>query len=271
MPSSHPRSWVLALLVFVVLGARIPSPVTADDSPASILERTLAAQRFPDIETDATLTTTLPAGDTITLRIRLLAMIDPDGRSRRAITRVVSGGGLLGSGFLNVEHPTAPDDLWVYLPAVKTPRRLVSTNLADSYLGSEFRYGDLVQLDPEDYQVTARHDEPVAGEPCHVLEIVPRDQRLVRDTGLGKQVLWLRQSNLVERKVEQYDRRGAVLKVIEIPRLFHDAASGKFFAVERHAQNVQTGARSVAVFENVRVNRGMTADVFTPVRLAEGR
>ncbi len=76
MRSSHPRSRVLILLVLVVLGVRILSSVRAsaatDGSPASILERSLAAQRFPDIETDAKLITTLPTGDTITLRICLL-------------------------------------------------------------------------------------------------------------------------------------------------------------------------------------------------------
>lgn len=269
MRSSRPGLSVLLVLV-VLLGRTAPT-ATADDNPVSLLEGNLAAQRFPDFQADATLTTTLPAGDTVTLQIRLLAMIEPDSRSRKAVTRVVSGGSLKGSGFLNVEHPKAPDDLWVYLPAVRTARRLVSTNLGDSYLGSEFRYGDLVQLDPDDYRVTLRSDETVAGEPCHVLEIVPRDQRLVRDTGLSKQLLWLRKSNLIERKFEQYDRRGELLKVIEVPRLFNDPASGKFFAVERRVQNVQTGAQSVAVFENVRVNSGMSADLFTPVRLAEGR
>lgn len=239
--------------------------------PTQLLEESLAAQRFPDLRADATLTTTVGSGDTVDLRIELLAMIEPDGRSRKAITRVRSGGALKGSAFLNVEHPDAPDDLWVYLPAVQAPRRLVSTNLGDSYLGSEFRYGDLVQLDPGDYQVTLRSDETIAGDPCHVLEVVPREPRLVRDTGLSKQVLWLRRDNLVERKIEQYDRRGALLKVIEVPRLHHDAASGKFFAVERRVENVQTGARSVAMFENLRVNRGVSADAFTPVRLADGR
>jgi outer membrane lipoprotein-sorting protein len=186
-----------------------------------------------------------------------------------ALTRVVSGGGLLGSTFLNIEHPKAPDDLWVLLPAIATPRRLVSSNLADSYLGSEFRYGDLVQNDPDEYIVTSRGDATIDDEPCWIIEAVPREPKLVRDTGLSKQVLWLRKSTLVERRVEQYDRRGALLKIMEITRVFTDPQGSHYFGSERNIRNAQSGVTSAVVFENILVNRGMPADLFTTAHLGE--
>jgi hypothetical protein len=145
----------------------------------------------------------------------------------------------------------------------------LSNNLADSYLGSEFRYGDLVQSNPDEYQLSLRGEEAVEGEPCWVVEAVPRETRLARDTGLGRQVLWLRRSNLVERRVEQYDRYGTLLKVMDVPRLFEDAKTAKVFALERRLRNLRSGVVSTAVFENVEVNHGMTADLFSPVRLSD--
>jgi len=255
--------------VALVLGSA-PLVVGAPEvDPVDLWQKSLAAQRFPDLQADATLTTTFPSGDTVTLHVKLLAVVPAGGTGRMAITRVTSGGPLLGSTFLNIERSQGTDDLWVYLPAVATPRRLVSSNLADSYLGSEFRYGDLVQPDPADYAVTLRGEETVEGEPCWVLEVVPREPRLVRNTGLGREVLWLRRQNLVERKVEQYDRHVALLKVLDVPRLFTDPASGKVFAVERRIRNVQSGVVSTASFENVEVNRGLGTEPFSPARLSD--
>jgi hypothetical protein len=253
-----------ALVLRAAAVAAAPEP-----DPTTLWQHSLAAQRFPDLRADGTLITTFPSGDKVTLRVRLLAMFQPDGVSRMALTRVTSNGALRDSSFLNVEHPQAPDDLWVYLPSVGSPRRLVSSNLADSYLGSEFRYGDLVQPDPDEYVVTLRGEEVIDGESCWVLDIAPRTPRLERDAGLRRQVLWLRHGSLVERRIEQYDRRGTLLKVIDVLRPFTDPASGKVFALERRLRNVQSGATSTAVFENVEVTQGMSADLFSPVHLGD--
>ncbi len=241
----------------------------AQTDPGALWERGLVIQRFPDLRAEATLATTFPSGEQVKLQLRLVAMFQPDGTSRMALVRVTSGGPLRDSAFLTVERPRAADDLWFYLPAVGSPRRLASSNLADSYLGSEFRYGDLVQPEPGDYVATLRGEEAVEGEPCWAIEVTPRDARVSRDTGLARETLWLRQSNLVERKVEQYDRRGTLLKVLDVPRLYTDPGSGKIFSLERRVRNVQTGVVSTVVFDNVQANRGVSPDLFSPARLAD--
>jgi hypothetical protein len=259
---------VAASLVLVLRGA--PCDAAPDPEPRELWQRALAAQRFKDFQGDATLTTTFRSGDQVTLRLRVLALLQPDGVSRTALSRVTAGGLFNRTEFLSVEHSRAADELWIYLPELRSPRRLVSSNLGDSYLGSEFRYGDLVQAEPDEHTVTLRGEESVEGTPCWVIETMPRDAKLLRDGGLGRQVLWLRQDNSVERKIEQFDRRGDLLKVIDVLRIFTDPASRKVFALERHVRNVRSGTESRAVFENVVVNAGIPADVFSATRLGDG-
>jgi hypothetical protein len=265
--TAHRR--VTAIVVLLAASTAAFAAPAPEPDPSGLWERGLAIQRFPDLQAEAALATTFPSGEQVTLQLRLIAMFQPDGTSRMALVRVISGGPLRDSAFLTVERPRAADDLWFYLPAVGSPRRLTSSNLADSYLGSEFRYGDLVQPEPGDYLVTLRGEEIVEGEPCWAIEVTPRDARVSRDTGLARETLWLRQNTLVERKVEQYDRRGALLKVLDVPRLYSDPGSGKIFALERRVRNIQTGAVSTVVFENVQANRGVSPDLFSPARLAD--
>jgi hypothetical protein len=241
----------------------------ADVDAADLWAQSLAAQRFRDFQATVILTTTFPSGDAVTLRLRMLAVLQQSGISRTALARVTSEGALGRSSFLIIEHQRAPDDLWIYLPAVGSPRRLLSGNLGDSYLGSEFRYADLLQPEPDDYTATVGATETIDGEPCRRLEIVPREPRLIRAAGVSREVLWLRASNLVERRIEQYDRRDALLKIIDLPTVFVDAASGKVFPVDRRVRNVQTGASSTAVFEDIVVDRGVPTDLFSPARLGD--
>jgi hypothetical protein len=235
----------------------------------TIWQRSLIAQRFGDLRTLGTLTTRFTNGEEVVLKVELLAMMQRDGVSRMGLTRVISGSALLNSAFLNIERPGTSGDLWIYLPGVGTPRRLVSSNLGDSYLGSEFRYGDLVQRDPAMYSATLRDDDAIDGEACTVIEIVPHEPRFVRDSGLAREVLWLRKASFVERRVEQYDRRGQLLKIIDLQRVFFDPRSGKSFPIERRIRNMQSGATSIAVFEGVRPNVGLSPDLFSPAHLAD--
>jgi uncharacterized protein len=260
---------MLAGALLVVAGFASGGQTATPSDAVSIWERSLAAQRFNDVRTIGTLTTLFPSGEEVVLKIELLAKMQPDGVSRMGLTRVMSGNALLNSTFLSIERPGGPDHLWVYLPGVGTPRRLVSSNLADSYLGSEFRYGDLVQREPAGYRVVLRADETIDGEPCAVVEIVPDDPRLARETGLGREVLFIRRSSFVERRVEQFDRRGQLLKVMDLPRVFFDPASAKSFPLERRIRNVQSGAMSTALFDEVRTDQGLAAELFSPARLAD--
>lgn len=256
-----------AMLVFAGLASA--GDVASQRDARALWQQSLAAQRFQDLRTIGTLTTRFPSGDEVVLEVELLASLQSDGVSRMGLTRVVSGNALVNSTFLNIERPNAADDLWIYLPTVGTPRRLVASNLGDSYLGSEFRYGDLVQRDPEQHEATRRGDESIEGEACIVIELVPKTARIARDAGLGREVLWLRAGSLIERRVEQFDLRGRLLKVIDFDRILVDSRSGKSFPLERRIRNVQSGATSAASFRDVRTNQGLPADLFSPSRLSD--
>ncbi len=264
LPRVHASFMAPLALAAIVARADWPS------DPVALWQKSLAAQRLPDSKADVQLVTTTSAGDEVRLQIRIVARLADDNVSRMVLARVVSGGTLRGTALLVKEHQDAPLDLWMYLPAIAAPRRLLASNLGDSFVGSEVRFGDLLQLNPDNYRATLQGERVIDGEPCWGLEIVPRERQLERDTGLSRQVLWLRKSNLMERQVEQYDRQGELLKVIDVPRWL-DVGGGKFwYPLERVIQNRQTGVSSKVLFSNVETGTGVSADLFGPQHLAGG-
>src|SRR2546423_9149621 len=56
-----------------------------------------------------------------------------------------------GTKTLLIEHSGKDDDIWIYLPALKKVRRLVSSNKKDSFVGTDFTYEDVIGQKVEDW------------------------------------------------------------------------------------------------------------------------
>jgi uncharacterized protein len=245
------------------------APVAAPGDGRSLWRRALEAERFPDSRLDGTLTTVTASGETVSLRLHLVGRLADHGVSRMLLMRIASGGPLGGTAVLTIERQGARHDLWIYMPALGTPRRLFGENLDDSFLGSEFRLGDLFQPDPADYTVTVRGSDGVEGRPCWVVDAVPRDPTAERMTGLAHQVLWIGKDDGLEYRVEQFDRSGRPFKAAAVSRWVPVLGGRGWLATERSISNLQTGARTSLVFEHVEVAVGVDAAYFGPQHLAD--
>ncbi|MGH7342535.1 MAG: outer membrane lipoprotein-sorting protein [Candidatus Rokuibacteriota bacterium] len=261
---------MVAALVALVVAPR-PTDATGEPPPdaMTLWQRSLVVQRLPDVRSEITLATTLKSGRVVTLRLRGLSRLQPNGVQRSVMTRVVESGNLGGAGFLSIEQPHEPSHLWIYLPGLGRPRRLVGGNLRDSYLGSEFRYGDLVQPDPDDYRATLRGPDAVGGREAWVIETEPREPVLARDTGLGRQVRWLAKDTGVELRVEQHDPEGTLVKVLDNDRWMAAVNETRWMPRERRIRNVQTGAESKATWDAIEVGVGIDPSLFSPVKMGD--
>ena len=91
-----------------------------------------------------------------------------------------------GSAFLSHSHPTAEDDQWLFLPAIKRTRRIASRNKSGPFMASEFAYEDMASFELEKYQFRYLRDEEVNGVMCYVIERIPAD----KFSGYSKTIAW---------------------------------------------------------------------------------
>src|SRR5437879_3436168 len=161
---SHERvTWALEAAAESTSGRREEKPPPLDGR--ALWRRSLELQRVPSARLDGTLTTTTASHET-RLALHLVGRLAEDGVSRMLLVRITGAGALAGSAVLTVEHQKVPHDIWIYLPALGAPRRLFGGNLGESFLGSEFRLGDLLQASPGDYAVTLRGTDHLDGRSC---------------------------------------------------------------------------------------------------------
>ena len=142
--------------------------------------------------------------------------------------------------------------MWIYLPTLKKARRLVANNKRDSFVGSDFSYGDILLPIVDTYTHTLLRSKILDGEECWVLESLPATEQIKKDYGYSKRIAWVRKSNFMEKKAECYDTAGRLLKTQVVPEVTEvDAVNHKWWALRREIVNHQTGHRTILMFEKL--------------------
>lgn len=228
-----PRSPLRLIATLMVAGAALPTQLAAQefsDEPAVKGKQIAQAAKdndlgFGDSEAIMQMVLTNAHGDTSTreLRMRTLENPDPDDGDKSMIIfdrpRDVEGTALLTHA-----HILDPDDQWLYLPSLGRVKRISSANKSGPFMGSEFAYEDFSSQEPGKFgYVWLREEacpEPATTLTCHVIERRP----LYEKSGYTRQMTWIDTGDLQVRKVDYYDRKNALLKILILSdyRLYED-------------------------------------------------
>jgi hypothetical protein len=171
-----------------------------------------------------------------------------------------------GSAFLTYSRVNAPDDQWIYLPALKRVKRIASRNKSSSFMGSEFTYEDLSSFELEKYDFRFVSDETIAGQPCFLIEMIPLDP----DSGYSRVVAWLDQEAYRFQKIDFYDRKQRLLKSLTM--YDYQLLSDRYWrAGHSEMSNIQTGKVTKMLTENQRLGVGLDAADFSQNSLKRAR
>jgi len=169
-----------------------------------------------------------------------------------------------GTAMLAFTHRTGADDLWMYLPAISRVKRITSNNKSGPFMGSEFAYEDLGSQEVEKFNYRYLREESQDGADCFVIERHPLDP----DSGYARQILWVDKSEYRPRRVEYYDRKDALLKVLTIQgyRLYQ----GRYWRPDTMLMsNVQTRKETLLEWTDYDFQTRWGEHVFDPQRLAD--
>lgn len=228
------------------------------------MRRNFFVGRVTDSHAQATLTLINEAGRQRVRRLFSVTKLQEDGIHQMRVARFLFPPDVKGTATLMIEHADRDDDMWVYLPALGNVRRLVSKNKRDSYVGTDFSYGDIIGHKVEDYTHRLTGSETIEGADCFVVESTPVSDKVRRESGYGKQVWWIRKDNFVAPRVEGYDLQGKLFKRLTATDIrLVDPALGRWQPMRLEMTNLQTGHRTALAYEDFRANVGVEKAFFT--------
>jgi len=170
-----------------------------------------------------------------------------------------------GTALLSHAKILDPDDQWLYLPALKRVKRISSSNKSGPFVGSEFAFEDFTSLELNKFDYRYIGEEACGDLTCDVLERTPRYE----NSGYTKQRSWVDQTDYQIRKVEFYDRRGDLLKVLELAD--YRNYDGVWRAHRLSMINVQTRKQTELVYGDYHFGVGLSENDFEKGRLSRLR
>jgi uncharacterized protein len=258
------ESKLITGVIFILLGGvALAGTALADPSAEEIMQKTLLTTKVLDSTSGAEFVLINATGQQ---RIR-----DTDGQTKlipgttdnRRLVTFLSPADVRGTKTLLIEHSAADDDMWIYLPAMKKVRRLVASNKKDSFVGTDFSYGDVIGHKVEDWNQKVVRQEQADGKDCYVVESTPKRPEVADNTGYSKRISWIDKVSFVAIRGEIYDQNGELLKRTsseDVERV--DAKNDKYQPMELSSENVQTGHKTIIKFKNFKANVGVGDAVF---------
>ncbi|MEE4381433.1 MAG: outer membrane lipoprotein-sorting protein [Pseudomonadales bacterium] len=158
------------------------------------------------------------------------------------------------------------DDQWLYLPALKRVKRIAARNRSGPFVGSEFAYEDLTEEQVDAFEWRHEGVEGCSLGECHRVERIPVEPW----SGYSRQVAWYDREALRLVRVEYFDRKGDLLKVLEATE-WERSPEGYWRARRMDMRNELTGRRTELLWEPHAFGTGLDADDFTPEALERVR
>lgn len=186
--------------------------------------------------------------------------------SSKTLIRFQKPEDIKGTGLLMWEYHKSDreTDQWLYLPALQKSKRIISNKKNKSFMGSDFSYEDMEYRDIDEDTYKLLGEEEFAKEKCYKVEAIPEENGTY-----SRRVFWVGKQRNVIRKVEFYDKKNLLMKVMTIPEI---RKVGNYWTIlKMEMENIQKPHRTTLEFSNISYDNGLEDNFFTERYLKQTR
>jgi len=259
-PGALGWSTLAAFLLTMSLVTGAGAGATARD----IMEQVTLARKLEGSEAVVSMTIVNPKGQTRERRLSLATKLYDGGKTEKRVYRFSTPADVEGTGILVFDYETEADDVWVYLPALRKTRRIVSAQRSESFMGSEFAYADLNVPALDDYDYKLVREESVGAERCWVIDVLPKTPDTAKSEGYSRKTYWVSQDKHVIVKGAYLDLDGRALKELESQDFkLLDAKRKRYRPLRMVMNNQQNGRKSIFATEQIAFTPETKDEFFT--------
>ncbi|MBE9509419.1 MAG: outer membrane lipoprotein-sorting protein [Bacteroidetes bacterium] len=252
------------LIVFIALAMVLTSNAQSGLTAKQIQQKSIEVTRVKGTEAISKMTIINQNGQERVRQIAVITKLYDNGNTEKKLIRFSAPADVKGVGFLTYDYNTKDDDKWIYMPALRKTRRIISSESAKSFMGSEFSYADMTLPNIDEYSYKLLGVESVKDISCYKIEITPINEDVMDANGFSKKVTFIGKSDFVLRKAVYYDlfedkeKVMEVESIIEVDKTSHKYRFGKIVMI-----NIQNGRKSISQIEKIQFNPNIPDDYFT--------
>lgn len=260
------RFFMAAITLFFLCGMANAGALTAQQ----ILEKNYLANRLPDSTADIKMVLRNSEGKERVRQLTVYSKLQGAGPDAMYALFFRSPADIKGTSTLLIQRQQAEDDMWIYLPAARKTRRLLSDNKRDSFMGSDLSYGDIIGQRPSDWVASLLREDNFNGAAVYVVEAKPISPAIQSSSGYSKRLLMIDKNSFIALKTDYQDDTGQPLKTVTVSDVKPQGSNGQYQFMKLDAEQLQTGNHTTLVYEKFQSNIGIADDVFTQRALEKG-
>ena len=235
-----------------------------DLTAKQIADRSFQATKLAGSEAVSTMTIVDSKGRERVRKIAQVTKLYDNGDTEKKLVRFLSPADVKGTGLLTFDYKEKDDDMWLYMPALRKTRRIISSEKAKSFMGSEFSYADITPPTLDDFNYKKSGEQEVSGTLCWKIEMTPSDDDIADENGFSKKISFIGKADFVIRKAIYYDLDGELLKEFEVREIKElDPKHHKFRPIHMIMVNKQNNRKSILKVDKIRFNPNVKDEFFT--------
>ncbi|HIE39888.1 MAG TPA: outer membrane lipoprotein-sorting protein [Thiomicrorhabdus sp.] len=259
--------WGSILCAFFMISApSMASPLTADDIAQKVDER-------DDGDNISSVLEMVLIDKHGNQRIRSMQKFEKDfGKDTYSVIFFLAPKDVKDTAFLTFDYADSnrDDDQWLYLPALRQTKRIVSSDKSSSFMGSDFSYADMTSRSVDDYTYKIAKESEVRGHKVWIMEVMPKRQKTIDETGYTKSYMFVRQDNFVVVRAIHFLKDGK-RKYMDVKQL--QKIEGIWVAIEiemKTKKDKMTLHTTLLRLFDVRFNQDLKESFFTVRRIEKG-
>jgi len=167
------------------------------------------------------------------------------------------------------------NNFYLYLPALRHPKRITPDIFSRSFMGSDYSYSDMSSMKTDDWKFKIKKkSEKIDGHDTWVIEARPKNKRkkkVIKETGYLKQIFWVRKDIHMVVKAKMWVKKGKKIKyysATDIKRIQGIWTVGKVTMVTKKRK--RTEHATVILMNKTVYNRNIHDSMFTVQRMQRG-
>lgn len=253
----------LVTVTMVAIGA-MHLYASAQENPEEIMRKSQEAMTLAGLESINTLTINDGKGNQRVRKFSSAQKTDPSKQVTKMIMRFLEPADVNGTGILTFDYEDKDDDMWLYMPALRKVRRIVSSEKTKSFMGSEFSNADITKPQLSDNTYKLLGSEKTGDIECWKVEMTPATKEIRDASGYSKKIGWIGKDDYSMRRGEFYDLKGTLIKVLTTEKVqILDQKNMKHQPVDITIENKQNGRSSRFVIDKVVFNPDVKNEYFT--------
>lgn len=184
----------------------------------------------------------------------------------KMLIRFISPADVRGTALLVYDYDNKADNMWIYMPALRKVRRIVSSEKGKSFMGSEFTNADMSKPNVTDYTYSLLGSAPFNGKDCWKILTVCKTEAIQEENGYSKKISLTDKNSFLCYHIEFYDLSGKLQRIQTLDQ-YKKQPNGKYFSFLMQMENVQTGRKSVMIVNKFQAGSQLSESAFAPTAL----